>query len=132
MNVDYAIADLVVVVVYVLVLVVTLYAAFLYRNAYVQMKRTPMIASVYALMVALALDSTYWLFVTVGHDFGLEYANIMLTPWFAVIPKFLLLAAASYFLFATLSPSPHQERAQEACEAARSCKDKPKEEKNNG
>lgn len=102
------------IIVYVLLILACGYATLLYRQAFVKMKRTRMIQSVMILMVGLMMDATYWTIVTIAHAFNPPLAHVMLTTYFAVIPKFILLCAIVYFLYATLTPTQYVDTVDQA------------------
>jgi len=91
--------------IYIILLTASIHGTLLYRKAYYQMKRTPMIRSVYLLMMAIAFDSAYFLVATVAQQFHKPIEETLLSPWLLTIPKMAMLGGLGYFLYRTLSPN---------------------------
>jgi len=84
-------------------------SVLLYRYAYLNMKRTRMIKSVYWLLITLALENIYFLVTSAARWHGHVYLEEFLTnPWLWSVPKVLLLFALVYFIYASLCPTPDQ------------------------
>jgi len=101
----YTISWLTLIIVYVVLSCINIFAVYIYREAYYKMKRTLMIRSVYYLMVALLIENVYFTItaMTVGIDSVVSF--ILMHPLMWVIPKFILLLSVLYFIYASLTPT---------------------------
>lgn len=113
-TVEYTFGFFILSIVYIILLLLSIYCAILYRRAYLEMKKTRMIQSVMLLMFAITFDSAYWMTVTLSHAFAENIGNVLLNGYFATIPKFLLLCAVAYFLYATLTPTRYVDTVDQA------------------
>jgi hypothetical protein len=90
--------------VYLLLIVVGAYAVFLYRRAYLCMKRSSMILSVVALLTALFIENAYFLIAAILEGFGHATHSIFNAPLLWVIPKIVALIGLIWFVCASLTP----------------------------
>jgi hypothetical protein len=85
-------------------MMVMLSAVVLYRKAYFEMKKTPMILSVLLLLFSIFIDSLYDLISVVMQIYHQSSPSFLANPYMIVIPKFLIMIATIYFVFESLSP----------------------------
>lgn len=106
--------------VYLLLGVAAALMVVMYRYAWLKMKKTRMIHSVYMLGLALLFDTAYFTVVTVLFGYGAETVEVLILPELVLIPKGLLLIALMYFMNASLCPDrkvcvKHAREIQEVC-----------------
>jgi len=92
--------------VYLITTCVSLYATLLYRGAFIKMKRTKMIGSVYYLLASICFSSLWFLTLIVtrqypNYNFIYEY---MVVSYIWSIPRIPILVSLIYFIYASLSP----------------------------
>jgi len=98
-------AWLILVIVYVLITTINLYAVYLYRKAYYIMKRTLMIKSVYFLLIALLFENIYFTLTAILQGFGHPIGFLLQSPPLWAIPKAILAVGLVYFIYASLCPT---------------------------
>jgi len=95
---------LLLVLVYALITCVSLYATILYRGAFIKMKRTRMIGSVYYLLASICFSSLWFLILIVSRAYELNLYDYMVISYIWCIPRIPVLVALIYFIYASLSP----------------------------
>lgn len=101
----FGIEYLLVTTVYTILFITAVYGGLLYYRAFHQMKKTRMILAMFTVLAGIAIDTLYWLAVTVENVYHPHIAHHLLNPYFTTIPKFLLLCAVGYFVYASLTPT---------------------------
>jgi cytochrome bd-type quinol oxidase subunit 2 len=115
----HTIGYLVAIVVYALLTLMGAVLTVMYHHAYLEMKRTPMIKSVWVLMLAITLDSLFFTMATTAAAFHHPLNGILTTPQWLIIPKTIFLVGLFCFMVATLSPSkPEEKKVRELQEAS--------------
>jgi hypothetical protein len=92
--------------VYCVLIFVNIYAICLYYYAYLKMKRTRMIRSVFILLLSFLFENVYF-FIVANQVFELgdKTTHFMIHPLFWSIPKLVVLFGLSYFIYASLKPN---------------------------
>lgn len=84
---------------------VALVATLLYRKAYFEMKRSPMILSVLLLLISICVGSAFNLAVTIQTiSYGVMPSTLN-NPFVMLVPRLLVTAALLYFIYASLHPN---------------------------
>jgi vacuolar-type H+-ATPase subunit I/STV1 len=93
--------------------------AIMYYHAYRKMKRSPMIKSVWVLMLAITIDSAFFAVTTIATTFHRPLQEQLVTPPWLIVPKLVFLIGLLTFMIATLSPNQtEKEKAVEIHEAS--------------
>jgi len=104
--IEFGIPHLLVLGVYFTVMIAALIAVYLYGKAYFEMKKTSVIRGVWLLLIAVLIDTTFFMTVTTS-EYGIFSPNIseiMKIPCILIVPKILLIVALTYFIYASISP----------------------------
>lgn len=99
--IGYLVADLI----YLLLTLTAGVLFFLYLHAWKKMKRSPMIRSVWVLMLAISVDSAVWTVTTIAHVYHPPIEEMLLSPMWLIVTKLVFLFGLLCFFYATLSPS---------------------------
>jgi hypothetical protein len=95
---------IVLVIVYTAVLLINVYAMILYRKACMQMKRTPIIKSIYYFLAALLFENLYFWITATARAVDSSLGSVLEYPLLWAIPKIILGISLLYFIWASLSP----------------------------
>ena len=93
----------------------------MYWHAYRKMKRSPMIRSVWLLMLAITIDSAFFAVIIIASTFHEPLEQTLVTPQWLLIPKIVFLLGLLCFTVATLSPNTTKEEKVEDIEEASDC-----------
>ena len=98
-------SQLYLVVVYISLILINIHAVWLYYTAYVKMKRTRMIKSVFLLLCAFLIENVYFLCIAMNKKLIEVISNTPVHPLLWSIPKLIVMSGLLYFIWSSLSPS---------------------------
>lgn len=92
--------------VYSILIVINMYAIGLYYYAYVKMKRTRMIKSVFVFLLCFLFENIYF-FIVVKNLYiqGTNVVFYMVHPLLWAVPKITVMLGLSYFIYSSLQPN---------------------------
>ena len=83
-------------------------AVFLYRKAYLEMKKTRMIFAIYILLVSILFENLYFGFVAIIRDYDGVIYESLLNPVLWCIPKIFMFYTLIYFICTSLSKNQYK------------------------
>jgi len=101
----FTVSWLILVGIYLILTGVNVQACLLYRKAYLKMKKTLMIRSVWLLMVALFIENLYFAVTAIVQGFRHPLGLVLMHPLMWTVPKTFLLIALIHFVYASISPT---------------------------
>ena len=101
----YTISWITLIIIYIVLVCVNLIGVIIYREAFHKMKRTLMIRAVYILLLALLFENVYFTLTALTVGYESVIGNILMNPLMWVVPKFILLLAIGFFIYASLKPT---------------------------
>jgi hypothetical protein len=87
------------IIIYISLIILGSISVFLYRRAYLEMKRTKMILSVYLLLISLLIENIYFGLYTVGNHIDWFPLLVFSHPILWAFPKLFVLISLTYFIY---------------------------------